>query len=119
MCIVVVEDEPDVRDVLCQVLEDEGYEVVSFDHPGPVTGLKDTDEQPDLFLLDIMLPDMNGIALAARLRDDGFDETPKVAMSASREMLRAAEESDLFDAAMSKPFEINDLVRTVHQLAAV
>jgi two-component system OmpR family response regulator len=118
VCIVVVEDEPGVRDVLCQVLKDEGYEVLSFDNPGPVIHLKDTEEHPELFLLDIMLPDMNGIALAARLRDDGFDETPKVAISASREMLHAAEESHLFDAAMSKPFELNDLVSTVQRLAS-
>jgi CheY-like chemotaxis protein len=113
VCIVVVEDEPDIRDVLCQVLEGEGYDVLAFHRPEPVTHLKDTEEHPELFLLDIMLPDMNGIALAARLRDDGFDETPKVAISASREMLEAAEESHLFDATLSKPFEIDDLLTIV------
>lgn len=113
MCIVVVDDEPDLRDLVSHVLEDEGYEVLSFSHPVPVTRLNQTDERPDLFIIDIMLPDMNGIALAARLKDEGFSETPKIAMSASRDMLQVADESNLFDAAIPKPFEIDDLLAAV------
>jgi DNA-binding response OmpR family regulator len=115
MCIVVVDDEPELRDLVSDVLADEGYEVLSFAHPAPVSRLNQTDVHPDLFIIDIMLPDMNGIALAARLREEGFVETPKIAMSASREMLHAASESDLFDAALSKPFDIDDLLEVVER----
>lgn len=119
MCIVVVDDELDVRKVVVELLEDEGYRVLSFGNPVPVTALHETDERPELFVIDIMLPDMNGIALAARLRDEGFEVTPKVAMSASDLMLQVAEESRLFDAAIHKPFSIDALLDTVerHTLA--
>lgn len=113
VCIVVVDDEPELRDLVSSVLEDEGYEVLSFAHPLPVTTLNRTDEHPDLFIIDIMLPDMNGIALAARLKDEGFFATPKIAMSASRDMLHVAEESNLFDATVSKPFDLDDLLGAV------
>ena len=64
LVIVVVNDEHDIRESICWLLEDEGYEVRTFAHPVPVRALQMMDEQPQLFVLDIMLPQMNGIALA-------------------------------------------------------
>lgn len=115
MCIVVVDDVAELRELVSSILEDEGYEVRSFAHPVPVTQLDQGDECPELFIIDIMLPDMNGIALAACLKDDGFPETPKIAMSASRHMLQVAEESNLFTATISKPFELDALCGTVER----
>jgi CheY-like chemotaxis protein len=115
VCIVVVDDEPELRILMSTVLEDEGYRVVSFSHPVPVTLLQESDEHPDLFLIDIMLPDMTGIELAQRLASEGFSETPKIAMSASRQCVSDARASRLFDAALEKPFEIDDLLDIVEQ----
>jgi two-component system, NtrC family, nitrogen regulation response regulator NtrX len=115
VCIVVVDDEPELRHLMSNVLEDEGYRVVSFSHPVPVTRLQETDERPNLFLIDIMLPDMNGIELAHRLVTEGFGGTPKIAMSASHQCVRDARASHLFDAALEKPFEINDLLDMVER----
>lgn len=118
MCIVVVEDEVDVQDIVRVVLEDEGYRVLTFAHPGPVIHLDETGEHPDLFLIDIMLPEMSGIELAKRLTESGFDSTPKIAMSASRERVTAASQSDLFDAALHKPFDLDYLLNCVQRHAA-
>src|SRR5436305_14795137 len=98
MCVVIVDDEQDVRELVAHVLEDEGYQVLSFAHPLPVTSLKDTDERPHLFLVDIMMPQMNGISLAARLTNEGFEQTPKIAMSAYPYMMKLAQDAILFDA---------------------
>ena len=116
--IVVVDDEPDVRDLICHLLEDEGYGVLCLSHPVPATRLRERQERPSLFLLDIMLPDMNGIALAGRLADDGFADIPKIAMSASPRMLQVAEESRLFDTFLSKPFDIGVLLDRVEACLA-
>jgi DNA-binding response OmpR family regulator len=113
MCIVVVEDEADVQEVVRVVLEDEGYRVLAFAHPDPVTHLDETEEHPDLFLIDVMLPEMSGIELARRLTNAGFDATPKIAMSASREHVIEATRSRLFDDAIRKPFEIDHLLACV------
>jgi CheY-like chemotaxis protein len=118
MRIVVVDDEPALLDVMTELLEDEGHDVLSFAHPGPVEELKNAEEQPDLFLVDVMLPDMNGITLAARLKDDGFASTPKIAMSASPQMLRAAQESNLFHATLEKPFDLETLLSSIQRSRA-
>lgn len=118
MCIVVVDDEPELLELLRGVLQSEGYEVLSFTRPSPVTTLKETAEHPDVFLIDLMLPEMDGIALAARLKDEGFETTPKIAMSASREWLRAAEESHLFQLTLNKPFDVDELLTCVGQFVA-
>lgn len=113
MCIVVVDDEPELRELVSSLLEDEGYRVVAFAHPVPVTRLQDSDERPELFLIDIMLPEMTGIELARRLVVEGFGDTPKIAMSASRQCVSDARDSALFHAALEKPFEIDDLLDAV------
>lgn len=115
MCIVVVEDDTELRELVTQVLEDEGYKVLSFSHPVPVTKLTDSEDRPQLFLVDVMLPEVNGISLAARLMGAGFETTPKIAMSASQYMLRVAKDSNLFDATLDKPFEVDALLACVER----
>lgn len=118
MAIVVVEDEASVRELLARRLEDEGYEVLPFADPIPVTALKPGEGDLDLFLIDIVLPEINGIALAARLRDEGFGSTPKIAMSASERMLRVAEESGLFHGVLTKPFDLDLALNSIRQSIA-
>src|SRR5437868_3197274 len=115
-CVVVVEDEPDVLDVIRETLDMEGFEAIGFNHPYQVDALT---VSPDLFLLDIMLPKRSGIEVAERLRTAGHTETPMVAMSASRVMLSLAEATGLFQAFLNKPFDLEQLIGVLqHTLAS-
>jgi CheY-like chemotaxis protein len=65
-----------------------------------------------------MLPETNGIDLAQRLRTRGFDETPMIAISASSTMIRQATACGLFQAAIPKPFDLDDVLDVVSQHVA-
>ena len=84
-CVVVIDDEPEVLSLLQEMLEDKGFGVVVAGHPGIAEQLA-ANLPPDLFLIDLMLPDITGIELARRLRAGGFATTPIIAMSASKAM---------------------------------
>ena len=102
--IVVVEDEPEVLGLLCEVLEEDGFGVLGLPRPDLV--IVDAVPDPKLFVIDLMLPGMDGIELAYRLRKDGFPHTPMVAISASERMLNRAFQSGLFQDTVAKPFDV-------------
>lgn len=114
--IVVVDDERDILEVVSDALREEGFSVVCMDNPCYVVRVAER-RKPSVFFLDIVLPDINGIALAAQLRDGGFRDTPMIAMSSSPIMLRAARESNLFQATLSKPFDLSGFLDCVEHFA--
>ncbi len=114
--VVVVDDEPGVLSVVCEVLEDDGYNVICLSQPRMAAELDEGSTK--LFILDLMMPELSGIALAERLRHDRFSDTPMIAMSASSSMLRAAEDSCLFQGTLSKPFELNRLLALAERYAS-
>jgi CheY-like chemotaxis protein len=113
--VVVVDDEPDVLDLVCEVLELRGYTLVCLEQPPQPDAVRAQVTDPSLFLIDIMLPGTTGIEVARGLRDHGYVYTPMVAMSASRGHLRAARESGLFQDILSKPFDVHRLVEVVER----
>ena len=115
--VVVIDDEPDVLHLICDILEGEGFDVLCLDHPRAAEALDDA-VRPRMFLVDIMLPGTNGIDLAKHLRTARYIDTPIVAMSASDSMLRAASASSLFNATLPKPCDLFDLLGTVAHYAA-
>ena len=60
--ILVVDDEPDIRHLLGEILEDEGYQVSMAENASVAKELK-ISTKPDLILLDIWMPDTDGITL--------------------------------------------------------
>ena len=113
--ILVVDDEPDVLLMLRMSLEDEGYEVVLA--PDGQAGLERIAEQrPDLVLLDLMMPVLDGWAVLERKRRDG-DDTPVVVLSAKSD-------PDDIDKALAlgavdyvgKPFDLDRLMALVASL---
>ena len=60
--ILVVDDEPDIRRLVCEILEDEGYQVSSAEDANIARALKQS-TNPNLILLDIWMPDTDGIPL--------------------------------------------------------
>jgi len=115
--ILVVEDERDILNMLRELLEEEGYHVVCVNHPRQLMPINEGC-RPDLLFVDLMLPDLSGIELARRLREDGLPDTPMVAMSASPDMLRSAAHSKLFQETLPKPFEIERLLSYAERYAA-
>ena len=73
--ILVVDDEPDILDILRYNLEKEGYKVVTA--ADGIEGIRVAEqEQPNLIILDIMMPHMDGVEVCRTLRSKSkFDKT--------------------------------------------
>src|SRR5262245_26796283 len=91
MRILVVDDSEDIRDSFCLVLEEDGYEVLTASS-GQEAIDKTRASRPDLILLDLVMPGMDGLEVLTRLRSDlaapipptilcsGFDLTEEEAL---------------------------------------
>jgi DNA-binding response OmpR family regulator len=108
-CIVVLEDEPEILEMIRDLLHMAGYRVVGLTHPALLDQLA-PNSPPDLFLIDLMLPTTSGIEVAQRLRARDYAHTPMIAISASRLMQQFAHESHLFQATIAKPFDVTALL---------
>ena len=112
--ILVVEDEPDILDLLIEHFEAEGY-VVQAAKTGMEAIVKAKARPPDLVLLDIMMPGMNGFDVCNILRD--FPETSATPII----FLTAISESPLRIMGMrlgatdyiTKPFDLRELTARV------
>jgi CheY-like chemotaxis protein len=110
--ILVVDDEPMVRQSLGQFLGDEGYSVEEA-ADGADALARVGEQRPDVILLDLMMPGMNGRQFLRALRDDPrYADVPVVVMTAVRGLtvqpaaLGASE-------VVEKPFDIDDLLNKV------
>jgi two-component system alkaline phosphatase synthesis response regulator PhoP len=81
--ILIVDDEPDILEFIRYNLEREGYSV-STASSGPEALKKAADQMPDLILLDIMMPDMDGIEVCSELRSDKRMENTVIAFLTAR-----------------------------------
>ncbi|MBV9279563.1 MAG: response regulator transcription factor [Chloroflexi bacterium] len=113
-CVVVIEDEAEILQILRDVLELEEYKVIGVARP-ELAQTAASAVRPDLFLVDIMLPGMSGIELAEQLRATGFQHTPMIGMSASKLMSSVASGSGLFQDVLDKPFDLPSLLDTVER----
>jgi CheY-like chemotaxis protein len=119
--ILVVEDDSDTREMLKFVLEQNGAAVVATDSVPPAVELIQK-VHPDAVIADIGLPEYNGYALIARIRELDKKEqlqTKCVAITAyATPTDRDITLKSGYDAYIAKPFEPEELVKTVAQLAA-
>ncbi len=111
--ILVVEDEPSVADLIDAVLAGEGY-TVAIARDGAQGLMLARDWCPDLILMDIMLPAVDGSTAIRRLKADPETASiPIVAMSAGRTIKSQSDALALADAALAKPFDIDALLAQV------
>ena len=113
--ILVVDDEADIRGLLKEILSEEGYDVDVAADAGQARTSRAT-QVPDLVLLDIWMPDTDGITLLREWSDtDGYD-CPVVMMSGHGTVETAVEATRLgaFDF-VEKPLSLTKLLRTVER----
>ena len=105
--IFVVEDDTDIREMLEFLLESENYKVQSF--PTAESFLNQLDlQRPDLILLDIMLPDGNGVTICEELKTEEKNLfLPIILMSAH--INTSSFRKSCADDFIAKPFDIEDL----------
>jgi DNA-binding response OmpR family regulator len=79
--IVFVEDEPTLQKTLCDVLVREGYDVkTAFDGAAGLDLIKK--EKPDIVLLDLILPKMDGFTVLKKMREDeGMKDIPVMVLT--------------------------------------
>jgi DNA-binding NtrC family response regulator len=114
MTVLVVDDDAAIR-LLCRVnLELEGHRVLDAAHLGEARNLLAA-EPVDVVLLDLHIGNERGLDLLAELRRD----RPQVAVAllTGSPQARSPEEEAKADAMIAKPFEIEELGRTVRRLA--
>jgi len=110
--ILVAEDEMAVREFVRRGLESKGHQVVAVSDGGEA--LERLSESPfDLLLADIVMPVMDGIALALKAADIA-PETPVLLMTGyAAEKQRAYNLESLITDVLSKPFSLDQLATTV------
>jgi DNA-binding response OmpR family regulator len=115
--VLVIDDEAPMR-LLCRVnLEAEGMEVLEA--PDGQTGLECAREaRPDVVLLDVMMPGLDGWRVAERLlEDDRTSEIPIIFLTARAEVRDRARGLDIGGVAyVTKPFDPLELAPLVHEL---
>lgn len=117
--ILIVDDDPDILNVITDTLRlNKNYEITSFMSGKDVLNYINTHpgHLPDLFVLDIWLPDIDGDELAQLLRrNEATRNSPIILISAVLDAKTVAEEVGADDY-LSKPFLIEELEYKVNQL---
>jgi two-component system, cell cycle response regulator DivK len=110
--VLLIEDQPDVAYMTRLVLEEEGYHVIWRDRGRDGITAAATLE-PDVILLDLMLPDTDGWAVLHALKEDARTrEIPVIIESAVTTGL-SRDDRKLTQAVLQKPFNIDDLLSAV------
>ena len=113
--VLVIEDDQDIRQIMEMILVDEGYRVATA-----VDGVAGVAEaatfDPDIIVLDLQMPRLHGgdVIRAYRRRSDARAKIVVVSATPRNDPIIGQLRVDDF---IKKPFEMNDLVRRVHDLA--
>lgn len=116
-CVLVVEDDPDVREFMQELLESSGYETM-----GAANGQEALDQlsksRPCAILLDIHMPVMDGYQFRAQqLRDKTLADIPVLCITAAFDPAEVSANTGV--PCLPKPFEFEELMRQVKAMCAV
>ena len=117
--ILVVDDEPDVAELLSLILKADGYNVLVAGD-GQEALEKARKGSPDLILLDVMLPKMDGYRVARMLKfDENFRHIPIIMLTAKIQEKDKKTGLEMgVDDYMTKPFEVPKLQQKVREILA-
>ena len=115
--IMIVEDDPDICEILHYNLKQEGFDVLIF-HDGKQALESITKNLPDLLLLDLMLPGMNGLEIARIIRkDEQIQNIPIIMITARSEEMDILQGLEMgADDYITKPFRPREVIARVNAL---
>lgn len=115
--LLVVDDDPDVCDTMQVILESYGYHVDIAEHGMDALHKLRSGEPPSVILLDMMMPDMDGLQFRQeQLRDPKLAKIPVVLVSASGEV--ATKAAALGVTGLTKPIDLDVLLATLKSITA-
>jgi DNA-binding NtrC family response regulator len=113
--ILVVDDEHGIRDLLWEILNDEGHQVELAENAAQARSAR-LRERPDLVLLDIWMPDTDGVTLLKEWSGTGLLNMPVIMMSGHATIDTAVEATKIGALAfLEKPITMQKLLKAVEQ----
>ncbi len=112
--VLVVDDDDTIRDMIAMALCDEGYEVGAAQHGADALGLL-AKWLPDLILLDMRMPVMDGWEFSRTYREGPGQHAPIVVLTAGRDAATAAAQIGA-DGFLAKPFDLEKLLTLVAEM---
>ncbi len=115
--VLIVDDDPPIREMLTDFLSEEGYEIlVAADGASALSVLRESAEHINLALLDVRLPDVQGLEILRAMADKGL-EIPVIVMTAHGTSSTAIHSMQLgaYDY-LTKPIDLNQLGLTIRRL---
>ena len=112
--LLIVDDDPELRQSAVDALSDAGYDTAVAGNGWEALAATQGPQVPQLILLDLMMPDMNGWQFReAQQRDARIRDIPLVVITASRDLVNHPIDAD---GVLLKPFGLNDLLGQVFKL---
>ena len=115
--ILIVDDDEDIRELLAELLREEGYRVVTAENGrAALARLRSAEAAPCLILLDLMMPVMNGFEFLEAFRSDPALASIPVAVVTAHGGLRDEERAALAVPILAKPVPLPVLLEVVGRL---
>ncbi|MCA9917984.1 MAG: response regulator [Anaerolineales bacterium] len=115
--ILLVDDEPNLRQLLRHMLEIGGYQVVEAED-GLDALDRLTEMTPDVMILDVMMPNLDGVTLCKQLRASARFATLPIVMLSGKTQYKAVQEGLAAGANryLCKPITVDELIQTVREI---
>jgi len=112
--VLVVDDDPTIRQMVAFVLIDEGYAVDQASNGAFALQLIEK-KSPDIILLDMMMPGMNGWEFSRLYRDRYERRAPIIVFTATRDAAERGTDVGA-ETVVAKPFDLDELVKTIESV---
>lgn len=116
--VLIVDDDPDLQKLVSLLLNRSNMDTITASGPHAATHILQTQSLPDIMLLDLMMPEMNGVDFLKLLRTQPqYDPLPVIILSALADPLQIREGLNSgADRYLTKPYLTKNLVVTIHEV---
>lgn len=116
--ILVIEDDVHMLDAIRVILEDEKYKIITAENGQVALNILKTIPHPDLILLDMVMPKMNGWDFAEAYKKTYANRCPIIVITGAADVAQRAKDVGA-EAWLAKPYEIEDIIKMVNRFRPV